>query len=271
MNPLFLAPTTLPDTLPVEYILAAKQGGCDGVGLRLNRSPGLPFHPVVGDAALIRNMQCVLADTGLPVLDIYSFYLRPDTNIDDFIPALALGAEFGAKFAVVMGDDTDGSRLSNNFGRICDEAARFGLTCTVEFAVIRPLATLQQTLKLIRESGRKNAVVCMDPLNFFRAGESARDLKGLDPALFPYAQVSDGIRSPDDDLANLGRMGPNQRRMLGEGEVPMAELLDSLPRGLPLSIELPMPRGGTHSANEWATLVVRNVRGFLAQYYANAK
>ena len=271
MNKLFLAPTTLPGTLPVEYIHAAKQGGCDGVGLRLNRSPGLPFHPVVGDTALIRNMKSALADTGLPVLDIYSFYLRPDTDVNVFIPALALGAEFGAEFAVVMGDDTDWSRMRDNFCLVCDEAARFGLTCTVEFAVIRPLATLAQTVKLIGEAGRKNAVVCMDPLNFFRAGEHPSDLTWLDPALFPYAQVSDGIRSADDDLASLGRMGPNQRRMLGDGEVPMAGLLDALPRDLPLSIELPMPKHETHSANEWATRVVGNVRGFLAQYYENAK
>ena len=267
MNQLFLAPTTLPDTLPVDYIGAAAQAGCDGVGLRLNRSPGLPFHPVVGDAPLIRGIKSALADSGLPVLDIYSFYLRAETNVNDFIPALALGAELGARFAVVMGDDTDWSRMRDNFCRVCDEAARFGLVCTAEFAVIRPLATLAQTVRLIAESGRKNAVVCMDPLNFFRAGEHPGDLNGLDPELFPYAQVSDGIRGADDDLANLGHMGPNQRRMLGEGEVPMAALLDALPRGLPLSIELPMPKGERHSANEWATLVVRNVRGFLARHY----
>ena len=137
--------------------------------------------------------------------------------------------------------------------------------------MIRPLATLAQTVKLITESGRQNAVVCLDPLNFFRGGETPADLKPVDPRLLPYAQVSDGIRNPDDDLANLGRMGPNQRRMLGEGEVPMAALLDALPQGLPLSIELPMPKSEKHSANEWATLVVRNVRGFLTQYYGNAK
>ena len=267
MNQLFLAPTTLPDTLPVDYIRAAAQAGCDGVGLRLNRSPGLPFHPVVGDPPLIRGIQSALADTGLPVLDIYSFYLRPETNVSDFVPALALGAELGAQFAVVMGDDADWSRMRDNFCRVCDEAARFGLVCAAEFAVIRPLATLAQTVRLIVESGRKNAVVCMDPLNFFRAGEHPGDLNGLDPALFPYAQVSDGIRGTDDDLANLGRMGPNQRRLLGEGQVPMAALLDALPRGLPLSIELPMPKGERHSANEWATLVVHNVRGFLARHY----
>ena len=107
MNPLFLAPTTLPTTTPVDYIRAAAHAGFDGVGLRLHRSPGLPFHPVVGDTPLIGDMTTALAAADLPVLDIYSFYLRPDTDVGDFVPALELGAKFGAKFAVVMGDDID--------------------------------------------------------------------------------------------------------------------------------------------------------------------
>src|ERR1044071_6672573 len=57
MNELILAPTTLPDTPPVEYIEAAGVAGYDGVGLRLHRSPGLPFHPVVGNASLIRDIK----------------------------------------------------------------------------------------------------------------------------------------------------------------------------------------------------------------------
>lgn len=266
-NDLYLAPTTLPNTAPLDYVQAAARGGYQGVGLRLNRSPGLPYHPVLGDAPQIRSLKTALAGNGLKVLDIYSFYLRPDTDVNAFIPALQLAAEFGAKFAVVMGDDEDASRLRDNFGRICDEAARCNLVCAAEFAVIRPLATLAQTVQLIAETGRTNAVACLDSLNYYRAGSTPDEIRGFDARMFPYAQISDGVRSPGDDVAVMGKMGPNLRCMMGEGEVPMAALLDALPQGLPLSVELPMPANLQHSADEWAHLTFRNVHEFLTGYY----
>src|SRR5690349_9048654 len=88
---LIIAPTTLQDTAPIEYIAATVAAGYDGIGLRVHRSPGLPFHPVVGDASLIAEMRSRIADAGLAVFDLYSFYLQPDTNVATFAPAMELG------------------------------------------------------------------------------------------------------------------------------------------------------------------------------------
>jgi sugar phosphate isomerase/epimerase len=103
INPLVLAPSTTPNSAPLAYIQAAARAGYQWIGLRLNASPGLPYHPVVGDAALIRAMKQAIATAGLAVLDIYSFYLVPNVKVEDFTPALDLAAEFGAKYAVTMG------------------------------------------------------------------------------------------------------------------------------------------------------------------------
>ena len=45
------------DAPPLDLIEAARDAGYDGLGLRLYPSPALPYHPVVGDAPLIRQMQ----------------------------------------------------------------------------------------------------------------------------------------------------------------------------------------------------------------------
>ncbi len=268
MNTLLFAPTSLPDATPLEFIDAAAAAGYDGIGLRLNASPGLPFHPVLGDAARVRDVRRAVASSGLPVVDVYSFYLRPATDPTQFMPALELGAALGAKYALTMGDDPDWARLRDSFGRFCDVAARFGLTCAVEFAVMRPLASLPQAARLVAESGRANAAICLDPVNFVRSGGTAAEIRSLDPALFPYAQISDGILGPGEPhLALLGRMGPNQRRLLGEGTMPMAAILDALPAGLPLSVELPAPEGAPHSAREWAKVTLENTQRFLETYY----
>ena len=114
-----------------------------------------------------------------------------------FAPAMELGASFGAKYATVMGADTDWSRQRDNFIKTCDLAKQFGLTCSLEFAVIRPLATLPQTVQLITEA-KRDAVICIDPLHLARSGGSAADVKALDAKYFPYAQISDGVLEPGE-------------------------------------------------------------------------
>ncbi len=51
MNKIALAPTSLPNAQPMEYVEAARKAGYEAIGLRTFRSPGntYPFHPVVDD------------------------------------------------------------------------------------------------------------------------------------------------------------------------------------------------------------------------------
>jgi len=263
-NLLALSPITLPDTPPLEYVEAAAAAGYDAVGLRLNRSPLFPFHPIAGNASLVRELKQALARFGLGVLDMLSFYLAPATDVAEFAAPLEAGAELGARYALVAGDDADASRLRDNLARFCDLARPFGVTAAVEFAVIRPLATLGQTLRLLADAGRENAVVCLDPLNHIRGGGTVAELRAADPRLFPYAQISDGVLGPGEpDPRALGRMSPNQRRLPGEGTLPLHEILDALPPGLPLSVELPMPKSERKSAREWARATANSTRRFL--------
>jgi len=60
-------------------------------------------------------MKSRIADAGLEVFDLYSFYIRPETDIAEFAPSMELGAEFGAGYATVMGDDPDWSRQRDKF------------------------------------------------------------------------------------------------------------------------------------------------------------
>ena len=62
-------------------------------------------------------------------------------------------------------------------------------------------------------------------------------------------------------------MSPNQRRLPGEGRLPLRDILDALPPGLPLSVELPMPTTARLSAREWAKTTAASTRRFLDDYY----
>ena len=98
MNKIILAPTTLPNASPLEFIDAGTRAGYDALALRLNASPGLPFHPVLGDEPLIRDMKRALKSAP-PVQEIGSFYMEPVTDIASFRGALALGASLVAERA----------------------------------------------------------------------------------------------------------------------------------------------------------------------------
>ncbi len=265
MHPLILAPTTLMDATQLEVIEAAANAGYDGVGLRLHPSPGLPYHPVVGDRALIADMRRVLADNRLSVLDIYSFYLQPGTELDAFMPALALGAEFGARYALVQGADSDGARLRDNFAGFCERARPLGITAALEFVPNRELATLDAALALIRDAGQANAALCVDPLHLVRAGGTPADLARVEPSLLPYVQYSDGILSPGEpDLALAKKLGVGIRRLPGEGMLPLSAFLAALPADIPLSVEISTPQAAAMPANAWASLVRERTLAALA-------
>jgi sugar phosphate isomerase/epimerase len=263
---LFLAPTTLMDARPLDLIEAARNAGYDGLGLRLHPSPALPYHPVVGDAPLIRRMKRTLAETRLKVLDIYTFYLEPATRLDDFTPALALGAEFGAGFALVQGADPQWSRLLDNFAGFCERARRLGLTASLEFVPQRDLATLSQALKLITESGQPNAAICVDPLHLARGGGVPADLRHLDLRLLPYIQFSDGMLAPGEpDLSLAKRIGVGERRLPGRGILPLADILEVVPDNVALSVEVPQPAGASMAGAAWARIVIEETRRFIRE------
>jgi sugar phosphate isomerase/epimerase len=277
VNKFVLAPTTLPEVSPLDYVDAAIHAGYDAVGLRLHKSPGLPFHPVVGNAALVAEMKAMLKDSGLPVFDIFSCYLEPDTKMSDFTASLALGAELGGRYIMVMGNDPEFSRMRDNFGLFCDHAAQFNLAPTIEFVPTRPLCTMAMTVRMIRETGDRGTV-CLDPMHFMRTGGTSAEIRSYGAKYFPYTQLNDGVLFPGEpNPADFGKMRQGQRKMLGEGDVPLYDYLDALPADLPLSIEIPVELGAglrdvkakPYSPREWAAVALKCSRDFMEGYYAS--
>ena len=126
-------------------------------------------------------------------------------------------------------------------------------------------ATPEQAVRLIGESRRSNAVICVDPLHLARSGARPADLRHLDRRLLPYIQFSDGMLAPGEpDLGLAKRIGVGERRLPGQGMLPIGELLAIIPRDLPLSVEVAMPRGRDVAAAPWAGIVLEETRRFLS-------
>jgi sugar phosphate isomerase/epimerase len=173
MHRISLAPTTLPNSPPLEYIDAAVQAGYNGIGIRLFRSPGITyaFHPVVGNPSLMRQVKQAITSAGLEVLDVLSFYLQPAMDLDSMRSPLAFGAEIGARYALVIGDDPDWRRMCDNFGRFCDAAAGVGLSAALEAPVnSRTVNTLPLALQV---SNGGFASACVIPGRRWRSGSTS--------------------------------------------------------------------------------------------------
>ncbi len=260
----FIAPGTLSDLTPLPYVETAGAAGYDGVGLSLQKRLNRPLHPVVGDLPLIRAIKAEIARSGMKVLDILAYFLMPDTQVDEFKVSLELGAEFGASYVITQGDDPDWARLCDSFGAFCDLAQGYGLTPIVEFMPNRALATLPLTLKLLRDTGRTDIPILVDPLHLIRSGGGANDLKSITPNLIPYVQMTDGILAPGEpDLAIAKRSGVGERRMPGEGVLPLRDIFDALPLNIPISVEIAMDRPPHISPLQRAEEALHKTKSFL--------
>ena len=256
MNKVTLAPTTLPDTGPLEFIDAAVSAGYDGLGFRLHKSPAYPsWQDWLVDAGLRRDVKAALASSRMPMVESLSYYLLPDLDLDEMKPALELTADLGGTYALVIGRDPDWNRQRDNFGRVCDLAASYGLTAAIE-APVGTLSPIANAFRVIEETGRGNAVICIDPTAFLRAGDTPASLAGRDTRLLPYTQINDGKREG----------GPRVRP--GDGEAEVAALLDALPAEIPLSLEWAAPKDSSYTAVQWAKLALDGTRQFLNEYYA---
>ena len=256
-----LSPNSLVGVPALDYIDALKSAGYDGIGLRMYASPGVNYEqvtqPIAGNRLLMNQIRQALSDSGLILYDILSYYIRPNFDLDRMLPSLEFGAELGFPYALGIADDPDWNRQVDNFSRLCDAAAALGMTIALEAPVAQnAVNTLPLALKLITESGRQNASICLDPFHFWRVGHAPELLKTAEPRLFPYTQIDDGVDTDGPP--------PRGRREIGQGSVPLAEILHALPADLPLSIEWGRPRDSSYTAAEWATIALQATRRFIA-------
>ena len=134
-NEIALAPTSLPNTPPLEFIAAAAAAGTTRSGSACTARRPTRMVPIVGNVPLMRDVKQALADSGLRLLDIFTFYLQPSIDLDVMTAAMAFGAELGARYAQLIGDDPDWARMTDNYRRFCEIAATFDLIAAIEAPV----------------------------------------------------------------------------------------------------------------------------------------
>ncbi len=267
MNILSLAPLTVLPASHLVQIDAAHAAGFDAVGLRLQ--PVTPTDvDVMGNAALLRDIERRLDATGLKVLDIEVFRVGPHADIRSMLPAMEFASRLGAKYmlctSVLVAEDvaSEEPRTVEKFEELCEAGARLGIKPMLEFMIYRSIGTIEDALRMVKLVQHPNLGICVDALHLSRSGGTPDSLCKVDPGLLCYAQICDAPSAlpPASQIPVEARC---HRLYPGEGSLPLLDLLDTLPPGIPLSLEAPNSRSAHLSTLQRAHAIARHTRKLL--------
>lgn len=239
-RPISLAALTVLELTPPDMVSCAAEAGFSHVGLRLlPATPAEPHYDLVNDTPLLREVERRLADTGVKVLDVEIFRIKAETRVADYEAAIATAARLGAGELLVAGNDADEARLSASFAAFCELAGRYGLGAVLEFMPWTDARDLPQAARIVERCGCGNAGVLIDPMHFSRSGSRIEDIASIPPSRLRYLQFCDVPAAIPPTMDAILAQARGERLFPGEGGLDLIGLLRALPRGIPLSLEVP--------------------------------
>lgn len=248
---------------PPRFIEAAARAGFDGVGLRLLRvtdtSPGYPLH---NDPAMLRATKAAMAATGVTVGDIEFLKLTPQTRVAEYDWLFDIGAELGAHHLITAPYDPDLARLSDTLAALSEAGASRGVAILHEFFPWTEVPDLDTALRVIEAAG-PDVHLLVDSLHFDRSSSSLAQLAAIPPARLPFAHLCDAPVRAHYTTQELLFTAREARLAPGEGQIDLRGFVEALPKGLPLSLEVPMASGEGPEAV--LTHVCQTTRDWLAR------
>ncbi len=169
-------------------------------------------------------------------LSLEVFPLTEDCDFVGMEEGLAAGAELGASYATVHSHLSDISQARDALARLCDIAAKHGITLGVEFNPFSKLTTLKQALDLIEPLGGDNIGLVLDTLHAARSGTQPADIAKAQNNI-RFVQISDGPATIEQ--AERWKEAMYSRLAPGAGDLPLVNMLAGFQSDLPVSIEVP--------------------------------
>jgi len=235
-----LAALTVLELTPPQMVDCAAEAGFGHISLRLlPATPAEPQYDIVGDTPLLREVERRLAATGVKVLDVEIFRLKPATRAGDYEAAMASAARLGASELLVAGNDPDEARLIDRFAAFCDLAASYGLGANLEFMPWTDAKDLRQAARIIERAERDNAGVLIDAFHLSRSRSRIEDIAMIAPSRLRFMQLCDVPAVIPPTMDAILAEARTERLFPGEGGVELLGLLRAVPREIPLSLEVP--------------------------------
>jgi sugar phosphate isomerase/epimerase len=227
---------------PVEHVSLAADLGCGHISTGLTPLPWkfdcFPAWSLRDDASLRREMIAAMRDRGVSISLAEGFAVRPGVEARNRAADLDLMAELGAEQVSSVCMEPDMARALDQFALLADMTAHRDMGFTIEYAPPHPINSLDKALSVIRDIAKPNVRLVIDAMHFFRSGGTLDELALVDPHLIGYAQLCDVPISPADD--DYYKEACFERRIPGQGELPLNDLIAMLPADIILGLEIPM-------------------------------
>lgn len=250
----------------LQAVRIAADLGYAYVGLRVQpNGPGAPFQTLIGDGAVLRETQAVMRDTGVGVYDLEIIRIGERFKVADHAALMDIGQTLGAKAVLIAADDTNESRLADNYAALCDAMRPFGLTADLEFMPWTAVKDAKSALRVIDLAGRpSNAGILVDALHFGRSSTSLQDIAAIPREMLHYVQMCDaqsGLNFTTEELIHTARQ---ERLLPGEGSIDVTGLFKTLPQDLPVSVEIVnLERSKPIGDKAWAELCLNATKKVL--------
>ncbi|HEY0958675.1 MAG TPA: TIM barrel protein [Novosphingobium sp.] len=226
---------------PVRFIELAASLGCNSVTFGAAPLAAIDAYPrwsFRSAPQLVQDTQHALADNGISVAAGEGWFILPGRDIRDSAGDLDILATLGAKAITVCGLDPDIVRSFDQIAHLAEMAVARGLGTNIEFVASLPIGDLGTALDAVAHAGRPEVGLVIDAMHLFRSGANATDVAVLDPSLIRHVQLCDAPAKPI--IEDYGYEASFERLRLGEGELPLADLVAVLVRDDIVGLEIPM-------------------------------
>jgi sugar phosphate isomerase/epimerase len=242
MNRLGLDSQTMFGMPPIEHIMLASDLACGHISTGLGPVPWklqrFPQWSLRDNIVLRREMIAVLRDRDVVFAQGDGCIIRSEVEVRNYASDLDLFAELGALQISTVAMEPDASRAQAQLALLAEMADERGMGLTLEFAPPHSINTFEKALSAIRIIAKPNVRLTIDAMHFFRSGGSVDQLALAGGGCVGHVQLCDVPLSPTID--DYYQEACFERRLPGEGDLPLLAMLAVVPKDVRIGLEIPM-------------------------------
>jgi sugar phosphate isomerase/epimerase len=242
MNRLGLDGQTMFGMPPLEHIRLAADLGCGHISAGLGPVPWkldrFPQWSLRDNARLRREIVAEMRDRNVVFAQGEGCIVRAGRDVRDYANDLDLFAELGAIQISTVTMEPDASRAQAQLAVLAEMVEQRGMETILEFAPPHSINTFEKALAVIRNIATPKLRLTIDAMHFFRSGGSVDQLALAGGNCIGHVQLCDvPLSATTEDYYQEACF---ERRLPGEGDLPLRALLAALPTNVRVGLEIPM-------------------------------
>jgi sugar phosphate isomerase/epimerase len=233
-----LAAGVVQEFAPEQVVYAAAGAGFNAVGIWCDLE--------TWTSQRTESVSKALADTGITALDIEVVWFKPGESMDTHDRFVDIAKAIGAKNILCVSSETDIDETQKRFKHLCQLTEGSDIRVVLEFLAITEINSLAKALAVVNAVAHPAAGILIDTLHLQRTGSCVEDLAALvqthsnTPApQLPYLQLCDASATLEDQsIEGVLEDALYLRKLLGQGQLPLKEILQTVGANMPLSLEI---------------------------------